>query len=56
MALSPVDHYPRFTQAPVSYIEMEPLHDVYLNTDIEIDFRPETANGMLSVHVCAPCS
>ena len=26
---------------------MEPLHDVYLNTDIEIDFRPETANGML---------
>ena len=28
---------------------MEPLHDVYLNTDIEIDFRPETANGMLSL-------
>ena len=36
---------PRFTQSPVSYIEMEPLADVYLNTDIEIDFRPEAANG-----------
>ena len=31
----------------MSYIEMEPLQDVYLNTDIEIDFRPETANGMM---------
>ena len=36
---------PRFAQSPVSYIEMEPLADVYLNTDIEIDFRPEAANG-----------
>ena len=40
---------PRFTQSPVSYIEMEPLADVYLNTDIEIDFRPEAANGELSL-------
>ena len=28
---------------------MEPLQDVYLNTDIEIDFRPETANGESSL-------
>ena len=40
---------PRFTQSPVSYIEMEPLADVYLNTDIEIDFRPEAANGEFSL-------
>ena len=40
-----IKHACRFAQSPVSYIEMEPLQDVYLNTDVEIDFRPEAANG-----------
>ena len=39
---------PYFSQAPLSYIEMETLPDAYLQFDLELSFKPEAANGQFN--------
>ncbi|KAL5013502.1 hypothetical protein ScPMuIL_007772 [Solemya velum] len=41
------DLVPYFPQNPVSYMSYPPLHDAYLDFDIELNLRPETLDGMV---------
>ena len=38
---------PYFAQAPVSYIALDTLPDAYLSFDVEVAFRPDSADGLI---------
>ena len=42
---------PYFLQNDVSYVRFPTLRDAYMTFDVEIAFRPETTDGMLSVNL-----
>lgn len=38
---------PLFTQAPISYMKLDTMHEAYTNFEFEISFKPESFDGLL---------